>query len=202
VPLTINVVTSEFIETIGATNLAYTTGIIAGASGPTQGGGGTNFTESFIIRGLPVRFVFRDGRRNWRGNEPLFMDRVEVLKGPTAILYGESLPGGTLNYITKIPQFTAGGSIGVQLDSYGAYRADVEATSPLGASGKVAYLWSGRGRSATAATRTARRIGKPTWPINSRWADRRTGPWSDRGSYRNYRTVANPSWTGRGAMPS
>jgi outer membrane receptor protein involved in Fe transport len=145
-PLTINVVTSEFIEAIGATNLAeavrYSTGIIAGASGPTQGGAGTNFSESFTIRGLPVRFVFRDGTRNWRGNEPLFMDRVEVLKGPTAILYGESLPGGTLNYITKMPQFTAGGSAGLQVDSFGSYRGNVEATGPLGASGKAAYLFA------------------------------------------------------------
>ena len=145
-PLTINVVTSEFIEAIGANNLAeavrYSTGIIAGASGPSQGGAGTNYTESFTIRGLPVRFVYRDGTRNWRGNEPLFMDRVEVLKGPTAILYGESLPGGTLNYITKMPQFKVGGSVGLQIDSFGAYRANIDATGPLGDSGKVAYLFS------------------------------------------------------------
>ncbi|MEO7598114.1 MAG: TonB-dependent receptor [Opitutus sp.] len=145
-PLTINVVTSEFIQTIGATNLAeavrYSTGVIPGASGPTQGGAGTNFSESFTIRGLPVRFVFRDGTRNWRGNEPMFMDRVEVLKGPTAILYGESLPGGTLNYISKMPQFTPSGALSLQLDSFGGYRTNVETTGPLGTSGKVAYLFA------------------------------------------------------------
>ena len=36
------------------------------------------------------------------------LERVEYLKGGSALLYGNVAPGGILNLVTKTPQFTKG----------------------------------------------------------------------------------------------
>ncbi|MCC5805958.1 MAG: TonB-dependent receptor [Opitutales bacterium] len=147
IPLTINVVTSDFIRDIGATTLSdamrYTTGIITqpiNASGTS--GLGQGFNTEYVMRGQNVRFVYRDGVRRWRGDEPFFMDRVEVIKGPTAMLYGQAQPGGTLNYIAKRPLFDPQGEIGFRVTNHGGYRVQLDATGPIGESKRVAFRFA------------------------------------------------------------
>jgi outer membrane receptor protein involved in Fe transport len=142
-PLTINVVTSEFMQDIGATNLMeamrFTTGITQAPTGIQGVGASNNSIDSFSIRGQGVRYVYRDGVRRWRSHESAFMDRAEVIKGPTAVLYGEALPGGTINYVTKTPSFKSGGYIMARYDEHGSYRAEFDATAPLGESKMIAF---------------------------------------------------------------
>ncbi|CQR71754.1 Ferrichrome-iron receptor precursor [Sporomusa ovata DSM 2662] len=64
---------------------------------------------------------------NWTGN----LDRIEVLKGPAAVLYGEGSPGGIINFITKKPlpyyQFT----VGTDFRSWGGKSQDIDLSLPL-----------------------------------------------------------------------
>ncbi|MBB4200004.1 hypothetical protein CCR94_21650 [Rhodoblastus sphagnicola] len=58
----------------------------------------------FRIRGFVARNIYRDGLRDetfdrsaWLGD----IDRIEVLKGPASVLYGDGSLGGSINYVTK-----------------------------------------------------------------------------------------------------
>lgn len=55
-----------------------------------------------MIDGIPQSTPLRDGAKDMRSLDPTVLDRVEVIKGATAI-YGNGADGGLINYITKKP---------------------------------------------------------------------------------------------------
>jgi iron complex outermembrane receptor protein len=85
--------------------LRYTPGVV----GATYG---TDFRNDwFLIRGFPAQneSLFLDGLQlfytsyaSWK-LQPFNLERVEILRGPSAILYGGSAPGGLVNAISKLP---------------------------------------------------------------------------------------------------
>lgn len=130
-PQAISVVSSELFTDRGAHNLQetlrYSAGVTADAYGlDTRSDGST-------VRGLdPVQYV--DGLRRSYGFSPLArtevygLERVEVLRGPSSVLYGAGATGGIINAMTKRPTFTdIGGEVGVQLGNFDRkqFQADV-----------------------------------------------------------------------------
>lgn len=59
------------------------------------------------------------------------IERVEVIKGPTATLYGNCDPGGTVNLVTKKPLDKTDGEINIYTGSWNHYRAEGDVTGPL-----------------------------------------------------------------------
>lgn len=55
-----------------------------------------------LIDGIPQSTPLRSGGRDLRTLDPAIIDRIEVVKGATAI-YGNGADGGIINYITKKP---------------------------------------------------------------------------------------------------
>ncbi|MGH9894415.1 MAG: TonB-dependent siderophore receptor, partial [bacterium] len=53
------------------------------------------------------------------------LERIEVLKGPSAILYGRGEPGGTVNYITRAPTFEDRFGLQQYFGNYDFYRTEV-----------------------------------------------------------------------------
>ncbi|MEC9262112.1 MAG: hypothetical protein VYD53_12285, partial [Pseudomonadota bacterium] len=51
---------------------------------------------------------------------------IEIIKGPGSALFGRSEPGGTINIITKKPQFYEEGYIQATASSYDLYRLEGE----------------------------------------------------------------------------
>ncbi len=85
--------------------LRYTAGVYGGTFG------NDNRTDWFLIRGFKSddNGLFLDGLQlfytsyaSWK-LQPLNMERVEILRGPTGMLYGGSSPGGMVNVISKLP---------------------------------------------------------------------------------------------------
>lgn len=73
--------------------------------------GGTNLGRSleFSIRGFDEAPILRNGFRQFGADvvqETANLERVEVLKGPASVLYGEIEPGGLINLVTKKPTST------------------------------------------------------------------------------------------------
>lgn len=62
-------------------------------------------------------------------------DYVEVLKGPSATLYGILDPGGLVNVVTRRPQLTQAGSITGRLSSFSGGSTGFDLTGPLGENG-------------------------------------------------------------------
>lgn len=101
--------------------------------------------ESFSARGynFGAYNMFKNGSRVNSGVMPEIsgLERVEVLKGSAAILYGNVAPGGILNMVTRQPKFTSGGEISMRMGSYGLYKPAFDVYGPL--SKKLAYRLNG-----------------------------------------------------------
>lgn len=105
-PQSISVVTREQMTDTHAQTLrsalGYTAGVIA-----TEGSDMT--TDTFVLRGFQIAgSTFRDGMR-YMGNiydgtqETYGLERVEVLRGASSVLFGQAAPGGIINAISKLP---------------------------------------------------------------------------------------------------
>ena len=93
--------------------------------------------ESFTIRGFRTFDFYRNGVRNQSAltqagdREVANLERIEVLKGPAAILYGRIEPGGMINLVTKQPLATSYHALQQQFGSFNQYRTTVDSTGPL-----------------------------------------------------------------------
>ena len=67
------------------------------------------------------------------------VERIELLKGPAAVLYGRVEPGGMVNIVTKQPQKEAHYALQQQFGSYELFRTIGEATGPLTKDGSLLY---------------------------------------------------------------
>jgi len=65
------------------------------------------------------------------------LERIEVFKGPSSVLYGRGNPGGTLNLITKKPREESHGSLSAIFDDEGSVRFALDAGGPLARDGSV-----------------------------------------------------------------
>lgn len=97
--------------------------------------------ESFGARGYGFGStnLFKNGARINSGVMPEMssLERVEVLKGSSAILYGQVAPGGIVNMVTKQPKFKAGGEVSMRTGSYDLYKPSADFYGPLSSS--IAY---------------------------------------------------------------
>ncbi|OZB16921.1 MAG: TonB-dependent siderophore receptor, partial [Marinobacter sp. 34-60-7] len=111
-PQSISTVTANEIEDQNAATLAEVLRYTAGARGETFGF--EPRTTFLRIRGFDVATtgLFRDnlklanpGFAAGYSLEPYGAERIDVLKGPSSVLYGQAGPGGLVNYVSKRPTF-------------------------------------------------------------------------------------------------
>ncbi len=105
-PATVSVITSKEIEERAAKTVEQVVQYTAGVN--TDYYGSDDRYDYFKIRGFSP-YTYRDGLaigRSWGGilEEPYAFDRVEVLKGANSTGFGVSDPGGSVNYVTKLPK--------------------------------------------------------------------------------------------------
>ncbi|MCU0470028.1 MAG: TonB-dependent receptor [Arcicella sp.] len=85
--------------------------------------------------------TFKNGARYFNGTMPEMssIEKVEVMKGSTAILFGNVAAGGILNLVTKKPKFESGGAVSMRLGSFDFYKPTVDIYGSVLGSKKVAY---------------------------------------------------------------
>jgi iron complex outermembrane recepter protein len=136
-PLAVTVVPKELLSDQGITNVEDALRNVSGVTRFKEGNGGE---EKFSIRGFDAsRNLFIDGARlnngfnatNIATTETANIERFEVLKGPSAILFGSGLPGGVINYVTKKPTFKPYAAGELLFGSYGFKRIEADATAPV-----------------------------------------------------------------------
>jgi outer membrane receptor protein involved in Fe transport len=137
-PYTVNVLTAEFFEDFGIFELADNIVHIGSFTGLDIGG-------NFNLRGFSSSFQLRDGffRLGRYGSSNI--DRMEVIKGSNAAIYGRSSPGGMVNMISKGPKTRESQKVTFNYGSYGTERVTLEATGPLAKSslGTTSYIVTG-----------------------------------------------------------
>jgi iron complex outermembrane receptor protein len=95
-----------------------------------------NTMDRFVIRGFQTHSygaTYQDGLKDFSRapKEVAGLERVEVLKGPAAIMYGRIEPGGMINRVSKRPQIESATDIEQQIGSYDFYRTTLDSTGAL-----------------------------------------------------------------------
>ena len=156
-PQSISVVTRDQVEAQGAQSipeaLRYTPGVTITSFGANS------FFDRFKLRGFDAP-KYLDGLRLPNDSttfavpriEPYGLERIEVLKGPSSGLYGQSDPGGLLNMVSKrptdTPHFEGVGTFG----SFDRFQGAFDVGSPADKDGRFLYRIVGLGRDANTQT--------------------------------------------------
>lgn len=150
-PRSVSVVTQQQIQDRGARNLVqalqYTPGVLAGSFGNDNRGDWT------YIRGFEPT-IFLDGMQQYFGYynnikpEPFLLSSIQVLKGPSAMLYGNAGAGGIINEVSKLPDPTAPNIVELTLGSNSYFQAGIDYNGQLNEAGTLIYRLVGLGRSA------------------------------------------------------
>lgn len=121
-PMSMQVYTDQLIKDLGVDNLID---VVTFAAGVTKNTGQDTFGEdntNFTLRGQASFVPMRNGFRRLRLVTTENIERVEIIKGPASLLYGQLNPGGNVNYITKRPQLKGQfAEIRGKVGSYGYY---------------------------------------------------------------------------------
>ncbi len=151
IPMPIEVITEQFLKDTGAKDLRQSLRYSAGIQlqtqndygtpgGAYQGPGGVNNAEgatanksqtSIKIRGFVTESVLRDGYLRQNSTDSVNIARIEVVRGPAALLYGVGNFGGIVNYLPKMPEAKQSGAFGLSIGSYAFERATLDLTGPL-----------------------------------------------------------------------
>ena len=142
----IQVITKEFLEDIGATDsgslLQYTTNAeVAGTRGTYAGlGNGTgvedtgnlrNPQSAQRVRGLAPADNTRDFFVTDIPWDSFDVDRIDIQRGPNQILFGLGSPAGIVNASTHNAEFHNFGSVEARTGSYGTFRSSIDLNQQL-----------------------------------------------------------------------
>lgn len=101
------------------------------------------YQEEIASRGsnITTTNTFKNGIRYFGGmkTELSGIEKAELMKGNSAILYGNVAPGGVLNLITKKPKYRNGGSVGVSYGSFQRIKPEVDIYGSLYKSKSIAF---------------------------------------------------------------
>ncbi len=131
-PSSISVITREMMDDLAPNRVFDVTRYIAGV----QEGRGLNFQDRQIIRGFETQAGARTVDNFLQSAdadniEESIIDRIEVTKGPNAILSPAGAPGGSINVITKSPTFTRQHSLTAQIGLFDAQKLTLDIGGPL-----------------------------------------------------------------------
>lgn len=139
IPQSISVIPATVFKDLGSSNVERALEFAGGVSKQNNFGGLTLYEYS--VRGFTTSEFYQDGFSANRGYpstpDAANIERIEVLKGPAASLYGRGDPGGTVNIVTKKPQPEAFTTLQTSAGSWDHYRTAIDVNTPLDSEGKV-----------------------------------------------------------------
>ncbi|CAN2536408.1 Metal-pseudopaline+receptor+CntO [Methylocapsa aurea] len=148
-PINVQTITQKALEDQQATTLRDALQNVSSVTVPGGAAAGSSRRTSGIwVRGFRTQDFYQDGFRingsfssiDFTGAQQFAnIGAIELLKGPAAILYGLSEPGGIINITTKGPQDTPHYSAQQQISALALYRTSLSATGPVTADKSVLY---------------------------------------------------------------
>lgn len=148
IPQSVSVITLDQLEQRNAQTLNEALGYTAGVGVETYG------TESrfdwFNIRGFDQSTygLFRDNSR-WQSGQvegqidPYELQEIDVIKGPSSVLYGQNTPGGLVNLVTKRPDSLEADELMLNFGSYNRKQVQGDIGAQLDAAGHWRYRMTG-----------------------------------------------------------
>lgn len=134
-PASVSVITRDLFEDVGALRVLdaarYVSGVIESNI--------PNGLDRTTIRGFQVDGSTIDGFRRTGSDsnfDPVVVERLEVVKGPSAILAPSGSPGGTINVVSRKPEFSGNfGSVLIEGGAFDSGRAQLDANRVVGVFG-------------------------------------------------------------------
>ncbi|HKB91963.1 MAG TPA: TonB-dependent receptor plug domain-containing protein, partial [Opitutaceae bacterium] len=131
-PFAVNVVTSDFINDFAAFSLNDQLAYVSSFS-PSE------VTGQYQLRGFSAPTSLVNGFRRVGLIDTVDIERIEIIKGPAASIYGAIQPGGVVNILTRKPSTTPVNGLELGIGSQGFLRAAAYSSGPVGASTKLFY---------------------------------------------------------------
>lgn len=136
-PQAVTVIPRERVEDQGATGLQDALNYAAGVRSDSYGLDSRN--DGVAIRGSEPAF-YLDGLRQQLGGyytsttrtEPYTLERIEVLRGPSGILFGQGSVGGLVHMVSKRPHAGARSEIGTQIGSFDRVQVQADLNGAIG----------------------------------------------------------------------
>jgi iron complex outermembrane receptor protein len=190
-PASIEIITAETIAERGQRDVldAVTQNATGITATPEPGNGGVVFsTRGFSDTGSVM--VLHDGTRLYVGAGTVTFpldtwsaERIEVLRGPASVMYGEGAIGGAINVISKMPLAVQRNQAEVSLDSNLTRRIAVDSGGPINqdvayritATGNMSDGWVDRDKTSNVAISAAVRVKQSddlTWTLSTDYGDR------------------------------
>lgn len=149
-PRSVSVVTQQQIQDRGARDITQALQYTAGVAST---GGNDNRGDWLRVRGFEPT-IFLDGMQDHFGYynntriDPFLLSSIAVLKGPSAMLYGNGSVGGIVNQVSKLPDPNAPNIVQLQVGSHSLFQSSIDYNGDLGGDGKLLYRLVGLGRTA------------------------------------------------------
>jgi len=151
VPQSISVINNDEYAARAAQSItqavAYTPGVVSGLYGPSTR------DDYFNLRGFEGTQYLDGTRLMSSGNsyaqlrvEPYGMERIEILRGPSSVLYGQNAPGGLVNMMSKRPTETPFHEIQFLGGSYDRVQGSVDMSGPVAGRNDLLYRLVALGR--------------------------------------------------------
>lgn len=153
----VSVVNREMMDMIGAKSTAealrYSAGVNVGGYGvdsrvdeiSVRGFRTGSFANNLYLDGLRPPGSSSGATASATQFDGYGLERVEVLRGPSSVLYGQIAPGGLVNVTSKRPTDHARGELGLSTDNYGLARLNADVSGPLDEAGEWLYRVVGTG---------------------------------------------------------
>lgn len=157
VPQSVTIINQALMQSQGSTSLASALRNVPGLTiGGAEGGQiGTNIN----LNGFSARTdIYLDGMRD-RGQyyrDVFALDAVEVLMGPSSMLFGRGSTGGVINQVSKRPSLTPANEADVSVTTNGLLRTTVDVNQPM--SDTSAFRISAMAQEGAATTRDQTRL--------------------------------------------
>ena len=148
-PQPVTIITSDQFISQGAISISDTVKYAAGVLASPYGR--DTRVDGFNVRGIDA-LQFRDGMRDIFSyyasitSDPYNFSRVEIVRGPASVLFGQGSIGGLVNLVSKTPDFETRGELNLVYGSYD--RKEVLGDVNLALSDNLAIRAVGRARDA------------------------------------------------------
>ncbi|CUI73735.1 TonB-dependent siderophore receptor [Achromobacter xylosoxidans] len=151
-PQSISVVTRQQMDDQAVQNVRQALRYTPGLTAEYRGAGGSRY-DTVIYRGfgggINYDYAYLDGMRLLGTNyaipqiDTYNLERIEVLRGPSSVLFGQGTPGGLINLVSKKPTATPLHEIELQAGSHSFGQAAFDFGGPVDDAGKVLYRLTG-----------------------------------------------------------
>ncbi|MBD2091485.1 TonB-dependent siderophore receptor [Microcoleus sp. FACHB-1515] len=132
IPQSISIIPQQVIED---QQILRSRDALRNVSGVGEGNAFGGSRESYVIRGFFTIDTLRNGfleRGNFRTFRELAnVERIEVLRGPASVLFGNLEPGGIVNFVTELPLENPQYVVELQGGSFSTIRPSIDFTGPL-----------------------------------------------------------------------